>query len=191
MDEIERIIDSIEGLTEEFVTIQQPRSDFALKHFVVGQHDLPGRQRVQAIMELQSKLFQIKRAKVARQKIKLTIEKENKRYETGDGLTQREAQLEIDSAEIDIAEIDLAMIGAVREANTLLAILSNMPKYTREQLEEEEAEYWKRRLTRQYVIGGRDIGGNLEAMLQTMTEPGKEKPQPLGSFDVKALLGEG
>jgi len=189
-DEITSIITSIESLTAEFAEFQQPRSDFALRHFVIGQHDLPGRQRQQAVLELQGKLFAIKRARIAREKSVLTIDKERKRFETGDELTQREAQLEIDGAMVDLEEVDLAMLGAIREANTLLAILSSMPTYTREALEAEEAEYWVRRLTRQYVIGGRDVGGNLDAVLQTYTEPGTAKPVTLGSFEeVKGLLG--
>jgi hypothetical protein len=40
------------------------------------------------------------------------------------------------------------------------------------------------------VVGGRDVGGNLDAVLQMMTEPGKPKPQVLGTIDeVKGLLG--
>jgi hypothetical protein len=190
-NDVQLVIDSIEGLRDDLDMIQQPRSDFALKHFVIGQHDLPGRQRAQAVLELQSKLFGIKRSKIARERVILTIEKQKKLFEAGDAMAQQEAQLEIQSAEIDIAEIDLAMLGAVREANTLLAILSTMPTYTREELEAEEGEYWQRRLTRQYVVGQRDIGGNLDAVLQAMTEPGTAKPSVLGTYtDVVALLGQ-
>jgi hypothetical protein len=192
MDEdIQLVIDSIEGLRDDLDMVQQPRSNFALKHFVIGQHDLPGRQRAQAILELQAKLFGIKRSKIARERVLLLIERQNKLFEAGDAMAQQEAQLEIQSAEIDIAEIDLGMLGAVREANTLLAILSTMPRYTREELEAEEGEYWKRRLTRQYVVGQRDLGGNLDAVLQVMTEPGTAKPTALGTYydDVVGLLG--
>lgn len=190
MDNLEEIIADIESLAAEFAEFQQPRSDFVLKHFVAGQHDLPGRQRAQVVMELQSKLFAIKRGKVERGRLRLKGDRAQRRYESGDALDQQEAMLDIDSAEVDMQELNLAMMGAVREANTLLAILSTMPIYTREQLEAEEAEYWMRRLTRQYVIGGRDVGGNLDAVLQTLTEPGQAKPVTLGSFDeVKGLLG--
>jgi hypothetical protein len=191
MDELQTVTDIIEALRDDLEMIQQPRSDFALRHFVIGQHDLPGRQRAQAVLELQGKLFSIKRSRIAKARILLLIEKQKKIFETGDQMKQQEAQLEIQSAEVDLAELDLGMLGAVREANTLLAILATMPKYTREQLESEEAEYWQRRLTRQYIVGQRDLGGNLDAVLQVMTEPGTAKPQALGTFaDVTALLGQ-
>jgi len=190
-DEDQIVLNIIEAVRDEIEMFQQPRSDFALKHFVIGQHDLPGRQRAQAVLELQGKLFGIKRSRVAREKLLLLIERQKKIIETGDQITQQEAQLEIDGANIDIAELDLALSGATREATALLAILAVMPKYTREELEAEEAEYWKRRLTRQYVVGQRDLGGNLDAVLQVMTEPGTAKPQVLGTFeDVQLLFGQ-
>jgi hypothetical protein len=189
-EELSAIIGSVESLMVEFVENQQPRSDFVLRHFVAGQHDLPGRQRAQVLTELQVKLSSIKRAKIERERILLRADQARKRYETGDAFGQREAVLDIEQAEVDLEELNLAMVGAVRETNTLLGIFSTMPRYTREQLEAEEAEYWGRRLTRQYVVGGRDVGGNLDAVLQMMTEPGKPKPQVLGTIDeVKGLLG--
>lgn len=192
MDEVvlNTVIENIENLQADIDMIQQPRSDYALKHFVVGQHDLPGRQRAQAVLELQAKLFTIKRSKIAKEKTLIQIEKYKKVYEIGDAMTQQEAKLDMDSCGVDIAEIELGMLGAVREANTLLAILATMPTYTRAEFEAEEEAYWQRRLARQYIIGQRDFGGNLDAALQTMTVPGTEKPMRIGTFtDVQALLG--
>jgi len=188
--EIKAIITSVESLMAQFVENQQPRSDFVLKHFVAGQHDLPGRQRAQVLTELQIKLSSIKRAKIERERILLRADRAKKRFETADAMDQREAVLDIEQAEVDLEELHLALVGAVREANTLLKIFAEMPSYTREQLEAEEAEYWARRLTRQYMVGGRDIGGNLDAVLQMYTDPGKPKPQVLGVVEeVRGLLG--
>jgi len=156
---------------------------------VAGQHDLPGRQRAQVLTELQNKLFAIKRANIERERILLRIDKAKKCMELGGAHNQREAALDIEQAELDFEELNLARLGAAREANTLLSIFSTMPAYTREQLEAEEAAYWSRRLTRQYIIGGRDIGGNLDAVLQVLTEPGTAKPQVGMIEEVKALLG--
>lgn len=190
MDEIlSRTIHSIEVLKTEFAEYQQPRSDFALRHFVVGQHDMPGRQRAQAVIELQVKLSSIKRGSIERRRIALRSDRAQKRFELGDTLDQREAAMDIEQAEVDLEELNLALLGAVREANILLSLLATMPTYTRDQLEAEEAEYWARRLTRQYVVGGRDIGGNLDAVLQVLTEPGTAKPQVGTIEEVKALLG--
>lgn len=184
------IIEQIECLSAEIEEFQQPRSDFSLRHFVVGQHDLPGRQRVQAILELQIKMFGMKRSLIEREKIRLEIERWKRKLESEDELMRIRAGLEIQMKELDLAEIDLGLLGARREAETLLSILAVMPKYTRAQVEAEEAEYWMRRLTRQYVLGGRDIGGNLDAVLQIMTEPGQAKPIGLdGREAMMALLG--
>ena len=86
--------------------------------------------------------------------------------ETGDELDKVEAE----KIEVDLAELRLSRMGAIREANALLKILDTLPEYTYEQLQQEEAEYWQRRLSRQAPQDLRSWGtisaGNLEAIGQ-------------------------
>lgn len=177
------IVKRIEKLRDDIEAIQQPRSDFALHHFVVGQHDMPGRQRQQAVLELQIKMFNIRRAQLDEKK--LIIEQERFR-ESDDPLDHIEAE----KIDIDLAELRLARMGAIREATALLAILDQLPQYTYEQYQEEEAKYWQARLSRQALQDMRAAGtigaGNLEAIAQTYRELGKPA-DALNEGELRAL----
>lgn len=166
------VYDRITALQKDIDAIQQPRSDFALTHFVVGAHDMPGRQRMQAVLELQIKMFNIQRAQLDERK--LLIERDRQVEIKGKWTTgKREkelAQIEIERIDTDLAELRLARLGAVREANCLLAILERLPKYSYEELQKEEAQYWKARLSRQALQDLKATGtigqGNLDAIRQ-------------------------
>lgn len=173
----EDVYKRIAALKEDIDAIQQPRSDFALTHFVVGAHDLPGRQRAQAVLELQIKMFNIRRAQLDERK--LLLEKANQEaiskrnpgsYESG------MAEIEVERIEVDLAELTLARLGAIREANCLLAILEKLPTYSYEALQAEEAAYWQARLSRQALQDLRSMGtigqGNVEAINQMFRNPG-------------------
>lgn len=161
----------IEALRADIEAIQQPRSDFAIKHFVVGQHDTPARQRQQAVLELQIKLFNIRRAQIEEQKLKIQQARLRKSQDELD-------VLEAERLELDEAEMRLARMGAIREAEALLAIVDALPKFTYEEYQEAEAEYWARRLSRQALQDLRATGtisvGNLEAIRQATAQ---ESPQ--------------
>lgn len=181
------IVERIEKLRDDIEAIQQPRSDFAIKHFVVGQHDMPGRQRQQAVLELQIKMFNIRRAQLDEKK--LIIEQERFR-ESDDPLDHIEAE----KIDIDLAELRLARMGAIREASALLAILDQLPQYTYEQYQQEEAEYWQARLSRQALQDMRSVGtigaGNLEAIGQIGRELGKPATM-LQEEELKAIAALG
>ena len=128
---------------------------------------MPGRQRQQAVLELQIKMFNIRRAQLEEKRMKI----QRQRFmETGDELDKVEAE----KIEVDLAELRLSRMGAIREANALLKILDTLPEYTYEQLQQEEAEYWQRRLSRQALQDLRSMGtisaGNLEAIGQMIGE---------------------
>ena len=167
----------IESLRDDILSIQQPRSDYQLEHFVVGSHDLPGRQRAQAILELQAKLFAIQRNQLEQQRIEIEI-KQNK-SKVADTYEGKLAELEVSRLEVNLAELELTRIGSLRETEFLLKLLGSLPKYTYEQLQEEEQKYWERRLERQaledVVQMGRVSAGNLDAILQTHRHVGTDE----------------
>ena len=86
---------------------------------------------------------------------------------TGDELDELKAQ----EKEIGLRQTKLAMIGAEREMNTLIEIWENFEtKYTREQIEKAQPEYWEKRLTgnaRAQLMGGASVNAaHIEAMQQ-------------------------
>jgi hypothetical protein len=186
-----------EDLLGAFEAIQQPRSDFQLAHFVVCQHDTPARQWAQAVLELQIKVFNIAR-------IQLDIEEKSlqrtdlivRAMVAEKDQDRRLLEIQAERLRIDVEEIRLARLGNVREAETLLSIVRSLEAqhqgpYTREELQAGEAEYWDLRLTRQaYASARRTIdAGNLEALLETMTELGETRARLIAKPELLALVG--
>lgn len=184
----QELVRQIEGLKADIEAIQQPRSDFALIHFVVGMHDKPGRQRMQAVLELQIKMFNIRRAQLDEQELNIKRRVQEKITNTnGDENDKALAKIEMERIDVNLAELNLARLGAIREAECLLSILDQLPQYTYEQLQAEEAEYWQARLSRQAGQDLRAMGavtpGNIEAINQMLREPGESTP----AFDAAEL----
>jgi len=161
-------------LADAIQVIQQPRTEFQLRHFVVGQHDTEPRRWLQCVLELQIKVQNLKRAQIERRRMQrrratLHTVWMNERDE--------DARDESEIIALDIAETDLAILGAMREAHALYAIFKSFPKcYTREELDAAEAEYWQKRLVRQArheVNACGSIGtGNQDALEQIGVSPG-------------------
>jgi len=176
-----------ERMLERFEAIQQPRSDFALAHFVVAQHDTPARQWVQAVLELQGRVFNLRRAQLDEEEKLLDLKK------------HRRNRIKRTRIELDLREMALARLGAVREANTLLAIVRVLEEqhggpYTHEELQAGEPEYWRLRLTRQSYLALRAGGapanaGNYDAILQASTEPGESRPLLIEDHLLNDLIG--
>jgi hypothetical protein len=150
-------------LSPALKTIQMPRTPFQLQHFVVGQHDTEPRRWHQCVLEMQIKLFALRRAQISRRQLCRKIGA----LRRGDDELRDQAAL----LQVDLEEQDLAIIGAVRELETLYAIFKAFPRtYTREELDAAEAEYWQKRLTRQakheLIAQGRVGIGNLESLEQ-------------------------
>lgn len=160
-------VKKVAELESAFLEIQMPRTEYAIKHFVVGQHDTSEQQYLQCVLEMQIKYDNIRRAQLNKKKVLLKIanlEKEN----------TEESLIDAELAKIDLQEQDRALLGALREFKVLYDIYEASPKYTREQIDQGQPEYWRRRLTRQAEqeqgATGRIGAGNLEAIRQ-MTQP--------------------
>lgn len=151
-------------MQDAFAAIQQPRSDYAIQNFVVGQHDTDTRKYSQCVIELQVKYGAIRRALLTERKLQIEIKK---LLDSGDEIQQIEAE----EKQIDLDETRLAMQGAFREFECLYAIFRSFPKqFSHEELQAGEVEYWHKRLNRQaaqeLLAGGRVGVGNQEALAQ-------------------------
>lgn len=142
--------------------IQQPRTDFELTHFVVGQHDTEPRRWAQCVLELQIKIQNLRRARIAQRQLTRQIKK----------LQRKGTRKAVDKAEllrIDVEDHAMAILGAIREAQALWAIFKSFPRsYSRAELNAAEEEYWNRRLYRQALqdanASGRVGVGNQDAL---------------------------
>lgn len=182
---IERTVQQRE-LLEDFDAIQMARTPEVLKRFVVGAQamDHPAQGWAQCVLELQIKYDDIRRAKINAELIQLDIdelEKEN----TSKSLLNAKLK------RIDLEAQDRAMLGAVREFQSLYAIYKNYGKrYSRDELNATQVEYWQNRLTRQALQEqqSRQLGigpGNLEALREIDLSP-LSLPSPTEALKLSA-----
>jgi hypothetical protein len=144
--------------------VQQPRSNFELDNFVLGQHATPEMQYYQTCIELQDSIFKYENAKLG---IEITQLKISKLLTKNNEISTLKAK----KLELGLEQTRMAMVGAEREIAYLFHIWSQFEtKYTREQIESGQQEYWKQRLTnnaRAMLSGGSGINpAHLEAMQQ-------------------------
>jgi predicted transcriptional regulator len=153
-----------EEIEKAIAEIQQPRSRFQLERFVLGQHATPEMQYYQTVIELQDMIYKYKLAKINVKKSKAKIAKLRK---AGNELDELKAQ----EIELGLAQTTLAMIGAERELSHLIDIWNSFKhKYSREEIEAAQPNYWEKRLTdnaRAMIMGGAGVNAaHIEAMSQ-------------------------
>lgn len=144
--------------------VQQPRSRFQLERFVLGQHATPEMQYYQVCIELQDMIYKYKLAEINKKKTDLKIERLRS---TGDEMDELKAQ----EIELGQEQTRLAVIGAQRELAHLIEIWETFEhKYTREEIETAQPDYWQARLTnnaKAMLMGGQSVNAaHIEAMEQ-------------------------
>ena len=163
-ERIDNVIKAITEMEDAFNAIQQPRTSYVLERFVVGQHDTDTQRYAQCVLEMQIKYDNLRRAKLNKRKLEIKIAELEKTGSEGD-------QIDADLIKIDLEEQDRAVLGAIREFEALYKIWSRFSKrYTREEIDANQEEYWKLRLQRQAYqdmqATGRIGVGNHEALRQ-------------------------
>jgi hypothetical protein len=144
--------------------VQQPRSRFQLERFVLGQHATPEMQYYQTVIELQDMIYKYKLAQLNVKKSEIKIAKLR---QTGDELDELKAQ----EIELGLVQSRFTMLGAERELKHLMEIFESFShKYTREEIEAAQPNYWQARLTnnaKAMLMGGQSVNAShIEAMEQ-------------------------
>jgi hypothetical protein len=144
--------------------VQQPRSRFQLERFVLGQHATPEMRYYQTVIELQDMLYKYKLAQIAVKKSEVKIAKLRAR---GDELDELKAQ----EIELGLVQTRFTMLGAERELAHLVDIWDSFThKYTRDEIEAAQPDYWQARLTnnaKAMLMGGSGVNAaHVEAMEQ-------------------------
>jgi hypothetical protein len=142
---------------------QKWRSDVQLKAFVAGQHDTRPRQWRQVLIEIERAIDAIDEAAIRQRQIERKIAEWGK-------VRMPEADDEAALLAIAHRQQARAMLGKMRELETLYSLYKSMPRFTYDQIEAAEAEYWRLRITRQAIHGilatGRIGVGDLDSMKQ-------------------------
>ena len=143
------------NIADAITEIQQPRSRFQLVHFVIGQHDTPEMRFYQLCLELQDMGCKLRKAQIAVRKSQVEIAR---LLATGDELDALEAE----EKQVDLEQTRIVMRGAERELAVLTDLFDESQKFTRDEIEHAQPEYWKARLTRQtnlqLLSGNVDVG---------------------------------
>jgi hypothetical protein len=144
--------------------VQQSRSRFQLERFVLGQHATPEMQYYQTVIELQDMIYKYKIAQIGVKKAEAKIIKLRK---SGDQIDELKAQ----EVELDLIQIEFVMLGHERELSHLIDIFNSFThKYSREEIEKAQPDYWQARLTnnaRAMLMGNGGVNpAHIEAMEQ-------------------------
>jgi hypothetical protein len=132
--------------------VQQARSNFQIEKFVVNQHDTEEMRYFQTLLELQSLYYTIKVVSLEMQKSEIEIQRLRA---TGNPIDEIDAQIK----EVGLEQTRLIGIGSFRELDTLIEIYNSFPvKYTRDEIEQAQENYWSLRLRRQSVL--ESVGGS-------------------------------
>lgn len=151
-------------INKAIAEVQQPRSRFQLERFVLGQHATEEMRYYQTVLELQDSIYKYKLAVISVKKSELKI---SKLRATGDDLDELKAQ----ELELGLAQTSFAMLGAEREMKHLMEIWDSFAhKYTRNEIETAQPDYWQARLTnnaKAMLMGGSGVNpAHIEAMEQ-------------------------
>ena len=139
------------------VTVIPSRTKYQLKNFVIGQHDTPQMQWRQILIEAQQLAFNIRMAELDIDRKKIEIER---LLSTGDPLDAVDAQ----EKQIGIVLTERLLAGARIEMTWLEEFAEDTGSFTVEEIENNQPEYWQKRLTRQANI---DVYASQKAISQT------------------------
>ncbi len=142
------------NITDAINEVQQPRSRFQLIHFVIGQHDTPEMRFYQLCLELQDMGYKLRMAKLSVRKSEVEIAR---LLATGDELDAIEAE----EKQVGLEQTQIVMRGAEREIAILTDLFDESQKFTRDEIEHAQPEYWQKRLTRQTNL--QLMAGNVDA----------------------------
>lgn len=153
-----------EEIERAIAEVQQPRSRFQIERFVLGQHATNEMRYYQVCLELQDLLHKYKLSEINSKKTQIKIDRLRA---TGDELDELKAQ----EIELGQKQNKLAVIGAQRELAHLIDIWETFDhKYSREEIETAQPDYWQARLTnnaKAMLMGGASVNAaHIEAMEQ-------------------------
>jgi|6_EtaG_2_1085325.scaffolds.fasta_scaffold13334_2 hypothetical protein len=168
MEDLEKIEGSVgDELLKVFKEMPQAKTDFVLRELVIGQHETIEQQYAHCILELRMAYNALRRAKIGLEKTDYEVAELKAKDEDGDKMAGFDWREKL----IDKYEAECAVIGKLREFSCLYKIYQSFPKkFTREEVNEAQPEYWNKRAIRQanqdVIAIGRVQQGNQDLLRQ-------------------------
>ena len=149
-----------------FKEMPQAKSDYTLRNLVIGSHETIEMQYAHTVLNLRHAYNALRKAKIQFERYEYQIETYKKKAEK-----DKMYDFKVRDMEIDREECECAVIGKIREFNCLYKIWQSFPKkFTRADVNANQPEYWRKRLTRQanqdLFATGRISVGNQDALRQ-------------------------
>jgi hypothetical protein len=140
------------------------RTDYQLEHFVVGQHDTPEMRYHQLVIEARGLVRNIKITEIDLQIARKKIEKLEA---SGDEIKMLKAA----KHRIGLTNLEETLVSQRKELECLVRLSQDYRHYTDDDIEANQPEYWRLRLTRQAMTDklSREMNiheGNYAALLQ-------------------------
>jgi hypothetical protein len=147
--------------------VQQARSPYQIEKFVINQHTTPEMQYFQCVTELQALYYTIKNVSL---ELQIQEIKAKRLRETGDEIDAVEAE----KLELSAEQTRLIGVGAFRELDVLLKIFNSFDKqYTRQEIDQNQEQYWKERINRQNALSAITTTPNQAAHLESLIQMGE------------------
>lgn len=176
-------------LLNAIAEVQQPRSRYQIERFVLGQHDTDEMRYYQCVIEINDLVYKHRLAQIEVAKAEAKI---RRLRASADEIDELKAQ----KWELGLEQTRLAMIGAERELAVLIELWESFPvKYSREQIEAAQPDYWHARLTRQASLQAIGSGTVDWAQMDAIRQAGFldefiSKHSALSGAEIPALEGE-
>jgi hypothetical protein len=152
-DNLPEVINVNHPVLDAFVQISQSRTNYQLQKFVVGQHDTEEQRYKQVVLEIQNMAIGIQKSLLDLQKLNIKKKQLEKSRNKIDKIDSQIIALDIQGAET-------GLIGAKKELDYLMSIWDSFEhKYTAEEIESAQEEYWNKRLNRQAALESIGSGG--------------------------------
>jgi hypothetical protein len=149
------VIEEKHPVYDAFNQISQSRTRYQIDKFVIGQHDTDEQRYKQVVLEIQTLVGTIKRIRLTTEKTKIHL---NELKTKKDPISQIDAEL----IQLDLDDTELGLHGALKELEYLLQVWENWEhKYTAEEIENMQPNYWNARLNRQASLEAIGSGGTV------------------------------
>ena len=149
-------------IEEAIDKVQLNRTRYQMERFVVGQHHTPEMQYRQLLAEADTLLATIQETELKIKKIKAEAEELRATGKKSDAI-------EADIRELGIKSLNRHLTNSRRELGILEEMFECYPKYSIEDIEAAQEEYWRERLLRTahfQAMGGAITWAQIEAIWQ-------------------------
>lgn len=128
-------------IQKQFEAIIQSRSNYQLEKFVLGQHHSPEMQYHQLLMEMSGLIQNEEDTLLEIEKLEAEIEELLETGKKSDAVEAKIKQKAIRNKRLNLEQGE-------RELKHLATIYDRLPKFTREEIEQAQKDYWETKLTR-------------------------------------------